>query len=222
MSGKMSTVGDALALDFTTGRFIGYQRYDAPGQTTIAAGSNGATLPQATINVVSTTGSAPTGQILVQTTSGLQIVTFAGTTGTTYTGCAGGTGSMSTGGFVVFPTVGNGRDTYLALLSAAPGDGNTVSTMTEISTAGYARQLLLRGIGWTAASGQPASSSNSALITFGPFGAATPSIGWAALVSSSSGTTGDFIMYWTLSVAKTAATGESLQVAIGALTMTQA
>lgn len=68
------------------------------GGSTIAAGSNGAALPQATINVASTAAVAATGNtILVETSTGLQLVTFTGSTGTTYTGCTGGTGTMSTG-----------------------------------------------------------------------------------------------------------------------------
>lgn len=73
--------------------------------TTIAAGSNGASLPQTTINVVSTapSNSAPfpsSGTIFVPTNAGTQTVTYTGITGTTFTGCSGGTGTMSTGGVV--------------------------------------------------------------------------------------------------------------------------
>ena len=70
--------------------------------TTIAVGSNGAALPQATINVVATTNFAsPVGTALVTTSAGVQVVRYTGTTGTTLTGCTGGTGTMSTGGAVV-------------------------------------------------------------------------------------------------------------------------
>lgn len=68
--------------------------------TTIAVGSNGATLPQATINVVSTTGFPTSGTIFVFTSLGTQTVTYTNTTGTTFTGCSGGLGTMSTGGNV--------------------------------------------------------------------------------------------------------------------------
>lgn len=69
----------------------------AGNNTTIAAGSNGASLPQATINVASTTGFPASGSIFVLTGAGAQTVTYTGTTGTTFTGCTGGTGTMSTG-----------------------------------------------------------------------------------------------------------------------------
>jgi hypothetical protein len=68
--------------------------------TTIAAGSNGASLPQGTINVASTTGFSTSGSLTIETTTGTQTVTYTGTTATTFTGCAGGSGTMSTGGLV--------------------------------------------------------------------------------------------------------------------------
>lgn len=68
--------------------------------TTIAALSDGVTLPTGTINVASTTGFASSGTIGVTTTTGTSTVTYTGKTGTTFTGCTGGTGSMSTGGAV--------------------------------------------------------------------------------------------------------------------------
>lgn len=68
--------------------------------TTIAAGSNGAALPQATISVASTSGFPGSGTIQVTTSNGPQTVTYTGTTGTTFTGCSGGTGTMSTAGAV--------------------------------------------------------------------------------------------------------------------------
>lgn len=107
------------------------------------------------------------------------------------------------------------RTVYLALLTAAPGDSTTLATMTELTTAGYSRQVCA----WSAPTGDPSLSSNTATITFGPFGADPPSVGWAALVSAASGTTGDFIAYWTADVAQDAANGQSIQVAIGALTL---
>ena len=69
--------------------------------TTIAAPSNGAVLPQATINVASTTGFPAAGSILVTTSAGPQLVAYTGVGATTFTGCTGGTGTMSTGGLVV-------------------------------------------------------------------------------------------------------------------------
>jgi len=85
--------------------------------TTIASGSNGQSLPQATINVASTTGFLASGVITVTTGAGLQTVTYSGTTGTSFTGCTGGTGAMTTGGAV----------TQQAFTSATGGTGTLVT-----------------------------------------------------------------------------------------------
>lgn len=68
--------------------------------TTIAAASNLTTLPQATINVASTTGFTTSGTLLIFSDAGIQTVTYTGTTGTTFTGAAGGTGIIRTGSYV--------------------------------------------------------------------------------------------------------------------------
>jgi hypothetical protein len=68
--------------------------------TTIAGGSNGQSLPQGTINVVSTAGMPSSGAAFVFTSAGAQMVPYTGLTATTLTGCTGGTGSMATGGDV--------------------------------------------------------------------------------------------------------------------------
>lgn len=107
------------------------------------------------------------------------------------------------------------RTTYLALLSAAPTDASTLGTMTEITTSGYSRQ----SVTWGAPSGDPAVSANTNSITFGAFSADPPNVTHAALVSASSGTSGDLIYWWTWGTARDAASGDSLNVAIGALTM---
>lgn len=68
--------------------------------TTIAVGSNGQSLPQATINVVDASLFATAGTALVTTASGVQTVAYTGKSSTTLTGCTGGVGAMSTGGAV--------------------------------------------------------------------------------------------------------------------------
>lgn len=68
--------------------------------TTVAAGSNGAVLPQSTINLASTASLDPTGSIVIATSLGNQIVTYTSVVGNTIQGCAGGTGTLSTGGVV--------------------------------------------------------------------------------------------------------------------------
>jgi len=75
------------------------------GATTITAASNGQALPQATINVLSTStlsGASGTNPqtVVIATSAGAQTVTYTGTTSTTLTGVTGGTGTMTTGGAV--------------------------------------------------------------------------------------------------------------------------
>ena len=77
-------------------QYVNYNGYSI-GSTTIAAGSNGFSLPQPTINVVSTANFPTSGQILVAIGGGSQTVTYTGITGTTFTGCSGGTGTLATG-----------------------------------------------------------------------------------------------------------------------------
>lgn len=73
--------------------------------TAIAAGSNGQTLPQATINVTSTAGFPASGTIKVHTSAGVEDVTYTGLTATSFTGAAGGTGTLTTGGVVDGPII---------------------------------------------------------------------------------------------------------------------
>jgi hypothetical protein len=63
-------------------------------QTTIDYPSNLAVLPQGTINVVSTVGFPSSGTFTVFLTSGAQVITYAGLTPTSFTGCTGGTGTL--------------------------------------------------------------------------------------------------------------------------------
>lgn len=109
------------------------------------------------------------------------------------------------------------RATYLGLWTAALADTSTIATAGEVAVGGYARQTVT----WTAATAaEPSQTQNSAVITFGPFTAAPPTITYCGLVSASSGTVGDFLMWWQLNVAKSPAVNESLQFAAGALYMT--
>ena len=107
------------------------------------------------------------------------------------------------------------RTTYLALLTVAGTDANTIAALTEVTTAGYARQAVT----WGAPTGDPSVAANTAVITFGPFTADPPSIGFLGLVSSASGTTGDFLYRWTADTARDGISGDSITIAVGALTM---
>lgn len=58
------------------------------------------TFPQATLNVVSTTGFTPSGTLFIESTTGRQTVTYTGTTATTFTGVAVAAGGTYTGNAV--------------------------------------------------------------------------------------------------------------------------
>jgi hypothetical protein len=113
------------------------------------------------------------------------------------------------------------RATYLALLTAAPSDTTTMATMTEPvapGTSGYSRPAVT----WTA----PADASgtrrteNEGAITIGPFTGDLGNITHCALVSASTGTSGDFLYFWTLDAARDPANGDSISFADAALYMT--
>lgn len=108
------------------------------------------------------------------------------------------------------------RTVYLAFLTAAPTATTTNATMTEYAATGYARQAIAQA----APTGTPRLSANSAALTFGPFTAGTgATIGWWAIVSSASGTTGDFIAYGDLTSTRTPAVGDTVTAAIGSFTV---
>ncbi len=71
--------------------------------TTIAAGSDSAVLPQATINVADASTFPAVGTIRITTSLGPQDVAYTGKSGTTFTGCSGGTGTLHTSQAVKSP-----------------------------------------------------------------------------------------------------------------------
>ena len=107
------------------------------------------------------------------------------------------------------------RNTYLCLLTAAATDTDTISTLAEVTTAGYARQQVT----WGAPTGDPQVAANTNAMTFGPFTADPPNITHLALVSAASGTTGDLLYRWAADTARDGITNDSITIAVGALTM---
>ncbi len=108
--------------------------------TLITVLSGGVSLPQSTIHVTSTTGFATSGTIHVYSyDQGWQDVTYTGVTGTTFTGCAGGTGFMSSGG--AFPAGGvSPAWKALSLATLIPPHAHLVHLALDIdnaSTAAY-------------------------------------------------------------------------------------
>lgn len=120
--------------------------------TTIAVSSNNIPLPTGTINVASTTGFATSGWIYVTTGNGPQLVTYTGTTSTTFTGCTGGTGYMATGGAVVAGYNPTGGIIY-------------VTTSTGVSQVAYTGTTSTSFTGCTGGSG---TMSTSNLVYYSP------------------------------------------------------
>ena len=92
--------------------------------TQIAAGSSGATLPQAVIAVNSTTGFPTSGTIFVATSTGIQQVTYNGTNANSFTGCSGGTGIMQT--LAAVTTLNSSTDNSIYRIVAVNGSTQLV------------------------------------------------------------------------------------------------
>lgn len=110
------------------------------------------------------------------------------------------------------------RTIYLALLTAAPSNTTTLSTMVEYTATGYARQACAMG----APTGTPQTSLNTAVLTFGPLtgaNGAVPITHWA-LVSAASGTTGEVVAQGDLTATRTPGASDTVSVAIGAVAVT--
>lgn len=109
--------------------------------TLVVSGSTPLALPQGTLNVVSTAGfTTPTGTLFVQSSTGTQTITYTNTTGTSFTGCVGGTGNIVTGGIVGQAV----QTTTIAAFSngqTVPGVGNIISVA---STVGFPQTGTLR------------------------------------------------------------------------------
>jgi len=111
---------------------------DITATTTVTAASNLATLPQGTINVVSTAAFTTSGTLLVLSSTGVQTITYTGTTGTSFTGCVGGTGTIITGSIV--------GQTNNSTTIAAPSNGQILpqGTINVVSTTGFPQAGTLR------------------------------------------------------------------------------
>jgi hypothetical protein len=150
--GPHDSVADSIIWWNNTGG--NYWNEGIPTSTVIAAGSNGAALPQATINVNSTVGyNAAGGTITVATSGGTQTVTYTGLTATSFTGCSGGTGTMSTGGVVGWQNGGYSSSGMLmsnchAWSGSAPVavqiDGSNCKLVNFVAEGATTTQILVR------------------------------------------------------------------------------
>ena len=107
----------------------------------------------------------------------------------------------------------------LALLTAAPSATDlTMAAETEYGATGYARQAFGPN---TPTSASPSVVSNTSTITFGPFTASVSgTITWAVECDSTAGSTAVVYAAFLLGTARTPLTGDSLQAAASAFTLT--
>jgi hypothetical protein len=105
--------------------------------TTIAAGSNGAALPQATINVAAASTFPTSGTIQITLASGATtLVSYTGTGATTFTGCTGGSGTLATGNAVIqaLPTATLNVAATASTTAVFPSAGNVQITLSSGAT----------------------------------------------------------------------------------------
>jgi hypothetical protein len=153
------------------------------------------------LTVPSVQGSAPTwfpGLYWVNTSSGNAVEQWNGTQ------------------WVTSPAPGT---RYLALLTADPVLGGAVNIsdagFVECTTSGYARQSVTFS---EASAAYPSASSNTNLVSFGPFSATMLApVQWVAMVTSASGTTGYFLASWNMPVALQVDTSQYIYVGVGSL-----
>lgn len=141
----------------------------AGAQTTIAAASDLAALPQGTITVGSTTGFAAAGNLIIVSEKGEQNVAYTGTTATTFTGCTGGAGTLDTGDLVLqVPTAA----TILANEPTATGGyarvgiTNNATNFTAATGTYPATKALATATSWGASTAAYSSGANNLVIFF--------------------------------------------------------
>lgn len=108
---------------------------------------------------------------------------------------------------------------YLALCTADPTGNTTIAQLAECTDSGYTRVQTTFG---AATATTPVVSSNSNLLVFGPFtvNMSLP-VQWLALVSVASGTSGLLLNSWTISTPQQVSATQTIDIAVGALEITQ-
>ena len=111
---------------------------------------------------------------------------------------------------------------YIALCTADPTDSGTGASMNELPDAsGYAR-VTTAGGDWDAAASPGGATANASKFTFTANGGAWAEVTHFAIVDSAVHGAGNMLIHGALDVTKTAADGESIEFAIGALDLTLA
>jgi hypothetical protein len=108
---------------------------------------------------------------------------------------------------------------YLALLTADPTGNTTVAQLAECPDSGYSRIQVTFG---AATAAYPSVASNVSLLTFGPFSVnMSLPVQWIGLVSVASGTSGLLLNSWTISTPQQVSATQTINIAAGALQVTQ-
>lgn len=97
-----------------------------------AAGGSSQTLPLATITVVSTTGFPTSGIIFATAGATVQQIAYTGVSGTTFTGCTGGTGTIAAAASVT-----SGFVTVTSATKVASATGCTIKTGNPLATSRF-------------------------------------------------------------------------------------
>ena len=152
---------------------VGHGSYNPTGvfTTTVAAGSNGKTLPQGTLDVASTSAFPTTyNGLTVQTSAGPEpVYCYGTTTATTFTSCSGGTGIMSLGGFVTSAAVDH-FDVYTLISGgAASVDPSSLTILNDVPAAdrGMASSVTATATNGIITYVQSAAPTGTFSITFG-------------------------------------------------------
>jgi hypothetical protein len=139
------------------------------------------------------------------------------------TGIVGGTWINTSSGNAVMAWNGTTWVTaglpYLALLTADPTGSSLISQLSECADSGYARVQVIFG---AASAAYPSVASNTNLLTFGPFSVnMSLPVQWLALVTPSAGTSGLLLNSWTIATPQQVNATQTINIATGALSITQ-
>lgn len=117
---------------------IGSSSTSNPITTTIAAGSSGQTLPGTgnVINVASTAGFAPLGSFYVTSSTGSQLISYTGTTSTSFTGCTVANNNATPGTITVNALVSQGTWPTINSLSFVTAAQITDAASAAIASSG--------------------------------------------------------------------------------------
>lgn len=221
MAGQFSRVGNGRALTAVL-QLFGSSEADQVATWNNGALAAAAAIPASPIITALTKAIPNNAWVVICSITGtnfeiIQVTALLASGGTALTNAASGTARAArVNGDPIFML---STPAWLALITAttAPTDNSLGS---EYGATGYARQACVFGAPTAA---DPPVSSNTALLTFGPFTAAVAgTVTYASLMDTGgagAGTNLNQLAWWTLTTAKTPALNDSVTVAIAALTM---